>query len=711
MRVQRDVHNNVRGGVRVSRLRLLLAELRRRKVLHVAAAYLFVSWGIIQVTSTVLQMASGAPWLGKVVLAVVAVGFPIALVVAWFFDLSSAGIVRTAALDADQRARALGERFSASHALAIAGVLLIAASVVGFAVWLRPSDRGEVEFMQLTNFADAATAPALSPDGRMLAFLKGQGLFGNSAAPSQLYVKQLPDGAEVQLTSSDAGKATPVFSPDGARIYFTAVTGNFDWGTHVVSVNGGPESPFLPNGSGLSFLDEQSVLFAEIRAGTQMGFRRATLARENVADVYWPAENGMAHRAAVSPDREWVLLVEMDGGVWQPCRLVPLDGSSPGRTVGPPASQCTYAAWSPDGRWMYFSSNASGTFHLWRQRFPRGEPEQLTSGATEEEGIAVAPDGRSLITSAGVRHNSISLLDSAGDRQVSVEGFAFSPVAGRDGRHVYFLSRDGIARLAYNVGRLVVVTLADGARHELLPGYRMVHFDLSADDRTIVFASGDDAPDRRGIWVGPLDRSAAPRRVYAEEVERVFFDRELNIYFLSKRPDSRYLHRLRAPDYRIDERIHDQPIWYMFSISPDGQWVVAVMNVPSGRGLQQVAIPTRGGAARVLCGFCGGGAGPARVLAPAVSWTRDGRAMLVSAQFGARMTVGGPQHTILVPVMPDAVLPELPAEGVAAVSDYLALPGARRVAESNVLPGANPDQLFFYRTTTIRNLYRVQLPD
>ena len=66
----------------------------------------------------------------------------------------------------------------------------------------------------------------------------------------------------------------------------------------------------------------------------------------------------------------------------------------PGQQVGPPR-QCTFAAWSPDGEWMYFSSDAGGIFHIWRQRFPDGQPEQITSGPTEEEGIAMAPDGRS----------------------------------------------------------------------------------------------------------------------------------------------------------------------------------------------------------------------------------------------------------------------------------------------------------------------------
>jgi hypothetical protein len=43
---------------------------------------------------------------------------------------------------------------------------------------------------------------------------------------------------------------------------------------------------------------------------------------------------------------------------------------------------------------MYFSADTGDGFHLWRQRYPNGEPEQITFGPDEDEGIAIAPSGR-----------------------------------------------------------------------------------------------------------------------------------------------------------------------------------------------------------------------------------------------------------------------------------------------------------------------------
>ena len=50
---------------------------------------------------------------------------------------------------------------------------------------------------------------------------------------------------------------------------------------------------------------------------------------------------------------------------------------------------------------MYFSAETDRGFHTWRQLFPHGMPEQVTFGATEEEGIAMWPDGRSFAASVG----------------------------------------------------------------------------------------------------------------------------------------------------------------------------------------------------------------------------------------------------------------------------------------------------------------------
>lgn len=71
-----------------------LAELKRRKVFKVGAAYLVVAWLVIQVVATVAPQMQLPDWLPRAVTLILVVGFPIALVLSWLFDATPAGVVR-----------------------------------------------------------------------------------------------------------------------------------------------------------------------------------------------------------------------------------------------------------------------------------------------------------------------------------------------------------------------------------------------------------------------------------------------------------------------------------------------------------------------------------------------------------------------------------------------------------------------------------------
>jgi TolB-like protein/Tfp pilus assembly protein PilF len=75
--------------------RNFFAELKRRNVYKVAVAYAVVGWLIIQVATQVFPFLEISNWIVRLVIAMVAIGFPIALVIAWAFDLTPQGIKRT----------------------------------------------------------------------------------------------------------------------------------------------------------------------------------------------------------------------------------------------------------------------------------------------------------------------------------------------------------------------------------------------------------------------------------------------------------------------------------------------------------------------------------------------------------------------------------------------------------------------------------------
>src|SRR5581483_10768192 len=74
-------------------------ELKRRNIYKVAVAYAIVGWLLIQVATQVFPFLEIPNWVIRLVIALVAIGFPIALVIAWAFELTPEGIKRTEEAD------------------------------------------------------------------------------------------------------------------------------------------------------------------------------------------------------------------------------------------------------------------------------------------------------------------------------------------------------------------------------------------------------------------------------------------------------------------------------------------------------------------------------------------------------------------------------------------------------------------------------------
>ncbi len=78
------------------------AELRRRNVVKVAVAYAIVGWLLVEVASVVLPTFKAPEWIMQVFTFLVIVGFPLALILAWAFELTPEGIKREKDVDRSQ---------------------------------------------------------------------------------------------------------------------------------------------------------------------------------------------------------------------------------------------------------------------------------------------------------------------------------------------------------------------------------------------------------------------------------------------------------------------------------------------------------------------------------------------------------------------------------------------------------------------------------
>src|SRR5437899_12437855 len=109
--------------------RNFFAELKRRNVYKVAVAYAVIAWLLVQVATQVFPFLEIPNWVVRLVIALVVIGFPIALVIAWAFETTPEGIKRTEDVDLD--ARPAPKKHAWIYVVAIGAAVSVALFFVG----------------------------------------------------------------------------------------------------------------------------------------------------------------------------------------------------------------------------------------------------------------------------------------------------------------------------------------------------------------------------------------------------------------------------------------------------------------------------------------------------------------------------------------------------------------------------------------------------
>jgi len=349
---------------------------------------------------------------------------------------------------------------------------------------------------------------------------------------------------------------------------------------------------------------------------------------------------------------------------------------------------------------MFFSEDGGSGFHLWRQRFPDGGPEQITFGPTEQEGIAIVPDGRSLLTSVGLGSGAVWVGDKSGERQIPFEGparlaspqFGSRAIFSPDGTEIYFLGRHSLKEPE----ELWMANLSSGLVERAVPGMTIANsYDLSPDGKQIAFDSFD-AQGQPHLWIASLDHRQPPRRLESARPEtNPLFGPGNELFSQAQEGVQSYIYR-RKPDGE-PQKVLSHPISRLHTISPDGKWVVAeapVGDADTMRGV--VAYNVDDGTVRRIChNLC------------AVRWTQDGRYCYIGL-LGASDS-SADYKTFIVPLHHGESFPDLPAEGIKSESDlgHLRLVD---VVSGFAYPGPDVSRRAFSRWALHRNIYRIPIP-
>jgi eukaryotic-like serine/threonine-protein kinase len=196
---------------------------------------------------------------------------------------------------------------------------------VSFALgwWLRGSQDGlpSWSLIRLTADAGLTGSPALSPDGKLVAYSSDRSLDGEQ----DLYIRQVAGGETIRLTLDGAGNTTPDFSPDGTRIVFRSERNG--GGIYEIPALGGEARLLAHDGLNPKYSPD----------GSQV--------------AYWTGAEGVS--AAVPGG----------GAVW----VVPVSGGEP-RRLGPNFTAARYPIWIAGGKRLlcvgYTSAKAYETSSL-----------------------------------------------------------------------------------------------------------------------------------------------------------------------------------------------------------------------------------------------------------------------------------------------------------------------------------------------------------
>jgi len=330
------------------------------------------------------------------------------------------------------------------YVLAAAGVLAVAAVVLlVYGRFSKPSggmqNGGRLRLFLSTE--GNLSGPALSPDGKMLAYVQGGG------GKQDLYVSRLAGGEHLRLTNDGAQKDDPQFSPDGEKIAFVRYDANSNQPElSVIPALGGNVVPLLPwaenaawspDGTRLAFIvrkpGDTEVL---VTSGADGSEPRIILRGDDVYPFFG--------RAAWSPDGKLIAASRSRGGMNREIWTLPAKGGDPTRLTNDSQGVVNDSpVFSPDGRGVVHRSNRGGASNIWWQPLDSNSPVQLTSGPGPDTYPSITRNGTIAFLNSRSRYSLLlyALPDGPSVTLLTDASHLWAPIFSPDGKEIVY-SRD-----------------------------------------------------------------------------------------------------------------------------------------------------------------------------------------------------------------------------------------------------------------------------
>ena len=288
--------------------------------------------------------------------------------------------------------------------LALTALLLAIATALPF-LWIARHRFGmsadpssEIRVTRLTDLPGLEESPAISSDGRSVAFTAGVG------GKRQVFVRLIAGGAPLQVTSDAVDHECPRWSPDSSSIlYFSpAVSGAVQGSIWEIPALGGVPRRVV-NSVGcvdVSEKDGRLALFRLAKSGMQLVTAPSDLSTVDVVTEFAPLSYDLYPRW--SPDGKWIAFQRGDS-IRFDIFVTPANGGNP-RRLTRDNNQMSGFAWLPDSAGIVYSSSRGGTIPylptlgLWQVTLRDGSVRRITSGEASYMSPDISKSGAILVS-------------------------------------------------------------------------------------------------------------------------------------------------------------------------------------------------------------------------------------------------------------------------------------------------------------------------
>ncbi|MBK5298947.1 MAG: serine/threonine-protein kinase [Vicinamibacteria bacterium] len=553
----------------------------------------------------------------------------------------------------------------------------------------KPADLSppDTHVIRLTDLQGLEESPAISPDGRSVAFTAGVG------GKRQIFVQLIAGGAPLPITRDTVDHECPRWAPDSSSIlYFSpAASGTVQGSIFEVPALGGVPRRVV-NSVGCGDVNPTDGRLAHFRLAKE-GIQLVTAPRDGTSfDVV--AEFAAATYYLYprwSPDGRWIALQRGDS-IRFDIFVAPATGGQP-RQLTHDNNMMSGLAWLPDSTGIVYSSSRGGTMPylptlgLWHVTLRDGSVRRVTSGETSYVSPDISKSGTVVVSRMRLQTDIWKFpVDGPpaenvrrGVRVTRQTGQVLTPTAGPGDKEVAFLSDSG------GHANLWVVNTESGGLRQITherdpnvavgvpvwsPGGRGIAFVSSRGNQGLTFgvwlvdSDGSNlrnivnpglgpawSPDGRWVYYStrggaadvvlkkvPVDGGPAVT-VRTERLRNVIGLDGTTLYYSFERPltDGTPEFEIRAatPEdapFRVLARIPASrvPIWQIVSpaLSPDGKWMAQALT--DGLTTNIWALSTTTGEWRQITDF----GDRTTFIARRVSWSSDGRSILAAVAEG-----------------------------------------------------------------------------